>query len=156
MVRRDLRFTNRLTFSLSRECFPFLRPPSKYGTLQRTHPFLLRRAFLLRASCEWIIAVYRCIDRLTAAHYLPGSDFAIVGDEAGTVHIVNFTKPLSVALYKITIEDAGGYVWSSTPRGRDVMIGRTLFLTLRFLQLWCSGCAAGASDDRTDVADCLC
>lgn len=46
---------------------------------------------------------------LSAAHYLPGTDFVYVGDEAGTLHVVNFTKPLSVGMYKVSAADTGGY-----------------------------------------------
>ena len=40
------------------------------------------------------------VGSLTAAHYMPGSDFVYVGDEAGNVQVVNFTKPLSVAIFR--------------------------------------------------------
>ena len=44
---------------------------------------------------------------LTAALYMTGSDFVYIGDESGTVQVVNFTKPLSLAMYKIAPTDTG-------------------------------------------------
>lgn len=38
---------------------------------------------------------------------MTGSDFVYIGDESGTVQVVNFTKPLSLAMYKIAPTDTG-------------------------------------------------
>lgn len=73
----------------------------------RTHPSHRKSPSLCRTPHTCLPRPTHVPHSLTAALYMTGSDFVYIGDESGTVQVVNFTKPLSLAMYKIAPTDTG-------------------------------------------------
>lgn len=81
------------------------------GAMEHCREFTIpcrKRLFYTVRPCRNVVSPNH-LGSISAAHYMPGSDFVYVGDEAGNVQVVNFTKPLSVATYKVALADTGGY-----------------------------------------------